>query len=156
MSKVKAVTIKCVILKAGFLACVSRRHKSARYLSTYTHQCSQSISALQQKPACSQKSCTCWTFVSGCKACATICCDCDLCKPKTQYTENIFCLADKKSKTKELFWKNSFRKVVISNLISDALCDLHTSESKRPRNRTYDGCLYSRANNSELLAHWNI
>ena len=44
MSKVKAVTITCVILKAGFLECVSRRIKvldTFRHIHTNAHNQSQ-------------------------------------------------------------------------------------------------------------------
>ena len=56
-------------------------------------------------------------------------------------TEIYFLPSRKKSKTKEQFCNNHFRKVVIYSLIQDALRDSHTSECKRPYNRTYDGCL---------------
>ena len=55
--------------------------------------------------------------------------------------QKYFLPSRKKSKTKEQFCNNHFRKVVIYSLIQDALRDSHTSECKRPYNRTYDGCL---------------
>ena len=95
----------------------------------------------QQKPATSQQSRTCWTFARGCKACAAICCDCNLWKPKMQFAEKIFCPPKKwaKQKTKK---NNDFRKVIISDQIPDALRDLHASKYNRPRNKPNDGCLW--------------
>ena len=80
-----------------------------------------------------------------CEACAAICCESNLWKLRTQYTESIFCPSEKKTKTKELFYDNDFRKVFVYNSTPDALHDLDTSERKRPRNRTYDGCLWKPA-----------
>ena len=67
---------------------------------------------------------------------------CDLWKPRAQDLEKIFFVLQKKrSKTKKQFYNNDFLKVVIYNTIPGALRDLHTSECKRPHNKTYDGCL---------------
>ena len=92
----------------------------------------------RQKPACSKKSRTRWTFARGCKASAAICCDCDLRQPITQDTEKIFCPPKKRAwlKTKHI------RKVVIFISIPDALSDLHTFKYKRPRTKSNDGCLW--------------
>ena len=120
---------------------------AARYTGTTAHKQSQT---LQQKHACSQKSRACWTFARGCEACAAICCDCNLWKPRTQYTEKIFCHSIKKSKTKELFYNSSFRKVVIYNSTPDALLDSHTSRYKRPHNRPYYSCLWEPAERNKI------
>ena len=80
-------------------------------------------------------------MLSFCEACAAMRCGCNLCKPRTQYTKNIFWPPEERSKTEEQFYNDDFRKVVIYNSISDALRDLHTSECKRP----YGGCLWKPA-----------
>ena len=63
---------------------------------------------------------------------------------KRSIQKKIFCLSEKKSSTKELFY-NDFRKVIIYNSIPDALHDLHASKYKRPHNRPYDACLWKSA-----------
>ena len=54
--------------------------------------------------------------------------------------KRVSVLWKKKRKTKEQFY-NDFRKVVVYNSKPDSLLNLRASENKRPRNRTYDGCL---------------
>ena len=64
--------------------------------------------------------------------------------------KKIFVFWKKTSKTKEKFYNNDFRKIVIYNSIPDALRDLHASECKRPHNRTYDGCLWKAAKRNKV------
>ena len=90
------------------------------------------------------------TFPRGCKGCATICCDYDLWKPSTQGAERIFCTPEKKSKAKEQFYNNDFRKVVIDNSILDAQRDLHTSKYKIPPSRPYDASLWKPAERNKV------
>ena len=105
---------------------------AGRYIGNNAHKQSR---LSHQKCACVQQNRACWTFARGC-------CYCNLWKPRTQYTESMFIPSGKKkNKTKELFYNNNFRKFIIYNSTPDALHDLHTSECKRPYNRTYDGCL---------------
>ena len=105
---------------------------ASRFIGTNAQKQSQSS---QQKPARSQQSCT---LVRGCEALAAICCDCNLWKPRTQYTKNIF-WPPEKEQTKQQFYNNNSRKVVISNSIPDAL-----------RSRTYNGCLWKPAERNKV------
>ena len=139
------------VLKPGFHTCVCRTFSSARCLSIYCTNAHKQCQPSQQKPASSQKSRTCWTFTRGCEAWAAICCDCNQWKPRTQCTkQKIFSNLPKKSKAKKNFYSNDFRKVVIYNSAPDALRDFHTSECKRPHNRTYDGCLWKPAEHNKV------
>ena len=109
-----------------------------RFMDTNSHNPSQPS---QQKPACSHQSCTCLTFPRGCEACAAICCEYNLLKPRKQKAKITFCFPEQKSKTKEQFNNNKFRKVVVSNSIPHELIDLQTFKCKRSHNRPYDACL---------------
>ena len=64
----------------------------------------------------------------------------ELWEPITQDIKQS-CPSKKKSKAKSKSYNNDFRKIIISNLIPDALRDLHTSKYKRPLNKPSDGCL---------------
>ena len=102
-----------------------------------------------QKPSYSQQSHKCWTFARGFEACALIRCFCSLWKPKTQCTE--------KTNTKKRFYKNNFRKIIISYLILDARRDLHTFKYKRPHNKPFDAWFWKPANGNQALHlySWN-
>ena len=71
-----------------------------------------------------------------------LCCDCDLWEPRMRNT-NLFFSLGRKSKAKEQFYNNDFRKAVVFNSIADALRHLHTSKCKRPHTRFYDVCLWN-------------
>ena len=105
----------------------------APLLTSNPRLCNKSMRACKKSRAC-------WTFARGCEACAAICCDCNLWKPRTQYTEKIFCLSIKKSKVKELFYYS----------IPEALHDLYTSKCKIPHNRPYDVCLWKPAERNKV------
>ena len=67
--------------------------------------------------------------------------------------ENIFGSLKKMSKAKnEKKYNDNFRKVVISNLLPDALRDLHASKYKRRRNKPNDGCLWKPAKRNSVCA----
>ena len=122
-------------------------HYGAQCLLINRHQYSQTITAFATKACVLATKSGMFNF---CEACAAICCESNLWKLRTQYTESIFCPSEKKTKTKELFYDNDFRKVFVYNSTPDALHDLDTSERKRPRNRTYDGCLWKPAKHNKV------
>ena len=76
-----------------------------------------------------------------------------------QNTEQIFCLARKKSKGEEQFYIDDFRKVIIYNSIPDALRDLHAYKCKDLTidlmmlvyGNRQNAIKFTQANNSDLL-----
>ena len=75
---------------------------------------------------------------------------CDMLWPWPAETDNagykkIFCPPKKGAKLKTIKYNNGLRKVVISNLISDALRNSHTTKYKIPHNIPDDGCLWKPA-----------
>ena len=88
-----------LIFKIGFHTCVSRTYNSTRCLTMYEHHCSQAIPSLRLL-----------TFAVGCEACAAICCDCDLRKPRTQDIKNIFCFPEKRSRLRKIIITTNFGK----------------------------------------------
>ena len=88
-----------VCLKSGFhnvLAGRTALHVVFRYIDTNAHKQSHPSQKTSTRKNTSR---TCWIFPSGCEACAPICCD--LSKPRTQTTEEVFCVPGKKSKDEE-------------------------------------------------------
>ena len=118
----------------------------SRYVGTNAHKQSQPS---QQKPACLHQSRTCWIFPRGCEACAAV-----MLWLRPMGTENAeyksFFSLGRKSKAKEQFYNNDFRKAVVFNSIADALRHLHTSKCKRPHNRPYNACLWKPAKRKKV------
>ena len=102
---VLSVSINILVLywlKAGFHTCVITTHNGAPCLSMYEHHCSETIAAFAIE-ACmlATKS----HMLNFCKACAMICCDCDLQEPIAPPKKRT------KFKTKNItttFWKLLF------------------------------------------------
>ena len=69
---------------------------------------------------------------------------------ETAVYKKYFLTSIKNEQNKEQLYNNDFWKVVIYNSLLDALRDLHTSECNRPRNRTYDGCLWKLAERNKV------
>ena len=140
------VTIPSCCLNSGCHTCVSGTHNGAQCLSMYENQCSQAIAAFTIKA---------WVLATEshmlnyCEVCAAICFDCDLWEPIVQDTKR-FSVFQKRSKVKNKKKSNHFRKVAISSSIPDALCNLHTSEYKIPRNKPADGYLWKLAKHNNV------
>ena len=88
-------------------------HNAFRYMGTNAHK---KIPAFAKKNLRARIKVACVELFRG--ACAAICCDCDLWKPRSQDTEEVSALQIEKSKAKEQFYDS----------ILDALRDLHTSK----------------------------
>ena len=128
-------------VKAGFHTWVIRTHNRARCLSMYGHQCSQAIPAFTIKACLASNQVAHVELLRG------------YARPVPQYAVTVtygnhphkkqkrFSVLRKKRAKPKKKSNDHFRKVFISNSISDALCNSHTSRYKRPRSKHNDVCL---------------
>ena len=138
--------------KAWFPYMCCRTHNGAWCLSIYGHQSHKQFQPSQQKPACSQQSCTCWSFARGC-------CGGDLWEPITQDTKNIFCPPEKKSKAKDKNIATTFGKSLsltqyrmrYAIYIPSNTKDLAINLTIVAYGNQQNAITFARANNSDLL-----
>ena len=100
-------------------------HVLAGHTTMYRHLCSQAISAFAIKACVLATKLHMLNFLRG------LCHDVLWLWPvgtNNAGQKKIFCSPKKKSKSQNNKYNNDFRRVVISNSIPDALCDLHTSK----------------------------